>query len=416
MKAPSLILLVSAVGMLLLTGGEALAQDGWEWQFPMPTLTAVSFTDANNGTAVGLGGTILRTTTGGWNWTWVSQPSGTTRNLWGVSFTDANTGTAVGGEGTIGRTNWLWGVTFTDAGTGTAVGGEGTILRTTDGGATWVSQSSGTEYSLDGVCFTDASTGTAVGGGWNSDSGSSVGVILRTTDGGATWVRSWRGAGVHLFAVAFTDNDTGTVVGTEGTILRTTDGGITWVSQSSGTSVMLKGVSFTDANRGTVVGGMGYGGDWGGVILRTTDGGETWLNQWNDETPGFFDVCFTEAYKGTVVGSDGTILRTRTGGVTSVNEDSRADREAPKDFLVEQNYPNPFNPGTTIEFTLPHAGFVTLKVYNVAGQEVATLLEGNHAAGIIKTTWDASGLPSGAYFYRLTAGEYVQTKKAVLMK
>jgi photosystem II stability/assembly factor-like uncharacterized protein len=79
---------------------------------------------------------------------------------------------------------WLFGVTYTDANTGTAVGRSGTILRTTDGGTTWVSQTSGTSNNLFGVSFTDANTGTAVG--FN-------GTILRTTDGGATWASQTAG-------------------------------------------------------------------------------------------------------------------------------------------------------------------------------------------------------------------------------
>ena len=74
--------------------------------------------------------------------------------------------------------SWLYGVSFTDANNGTAVGVGGTILRTTDGGATWNLQSSGTSVVLSGVAFTDANTGAVVGDG---------GLILRTTDGGATW-------------------------------------------------------------------------------------------------------------------------------------------------------------------------------------------------------------------------------------
>ena len=81
-----------------------------------------------------------------------------------------------------------------------------------------------------------------------------------------------------------------------------------------------------------------------------------------------------------------------------------------------QHTPNSFNPSTTIEFAQPHAGYVTLIVYNVLGEEVANLITGDHAAGTFKATWDASGLPSGVYFYRLTSGEYVQTKKMVLMR
>ena len=93
-----------------------------------------------------------------------------------------------------------------------------------------------------------------------------------------------------------------------------------------------------------------------------------------------------------------------------------ASSEIPHEYALAQNYLNPFNPSTTIEFTLPQGGYVTLRVYNVLGEEVAALVAGEHAAGTFKATWDASGLPSGVYFYRLTAGEYVQTKKGVLMR
>jgi len=90
--------------------------------------------------------------------------------------------------------------------------------------------------------------------------------------------------------------------------------------------------------------------------------------------------------------------------------------DSPIDFFLSQNYPNPFNPGTTMKFTLPRAGFVTLKVYNVLGEEVATLAAGDHTAGTSEVTWDASGMPSGVYFYRLTAGEHISVGKMVLMK
>jgi len=100
------------------------------------------------------------------------------------------------------------------------------------------------------------------------------------------------------------------------------------------------------------------------------------------------------------------------GAVTSVAEEGRI----PEEYALHQNYPNPFNPSTTIEFALPHAGYVMLRVYNVLGEEVATLISGDHAAGMFKAMWDVSGMPSGVYFYRLTAGEYVQTRKMILMK
>ena len=88
----------------------------------------------------------------------------------------------------------------------------------------------------------------------------------------------------------------------------------------------------------------------------------------------------------------------------------------PAYYGLHQNFPNPFNPSTTIEYTLPHARYTTMRVYSVLGEEVATLIEGDHAAGTFKATWDASAMPSGFYFYRLTAGDFVATKKMLLLK
>jgi hypothetical protein len=103
------------------------------------------------------------------------------------------------------------------------VGGGGTILRTTDGGTTWMSQSSGTKNYLYGVFFTDSNRGTAVGVG---------GTILRTTDGGATWMSQSSGTTNNLYGVFFTDFNKGTAVGSGGTILSTFTGGTTWVPKT----------------------------------------------------------------------------------------------------------------------------------------------------------------------------------------
>lgn len=90
--------------------------------------------------------------------------------------------------------------------------------------------------------------------------------------------------------------------------------------------------------------------------------------------------------------------------------------EAPEGFELSQNYPNPFNPTTNIQFTLQQTGLVSLKVYNMLGQEVATLLNGRISAGVQTVQFDASDLASGVYLYRLQAGNRVQTNKMLLIK
>jgi len=98
--------------------------------------------------------------------------------------------------------------------------------------------------------------------------------------------------------------------------------------------------------------------------------------------------------------------------LTGVND----SRVLPASFSLEQNYPNPFNPSTMIRFSVPKEEFVTLKVYNMLGQEVKTLVNEVRWAGTHEVVFDAAGLPSGVYLYKLSAGRYLDTKKMVLMK
>jgi hypothetical protein len=103
------------------------------------------------------------------------------------------------------------------------------------------------------------------------------------------------------------------------------------------------------------------------------------------------------------------------GTLTSV-EQPATESNTPVEFSLSQNYPNPFNPSTTIRFSLPQREHVTLKVFDVLGREVATLVDGEMAAGNHAVTFAPHDLAGGLYFYQLTAGQFSQTRKAVLMK
>ncbi len=100
------------------------------------------------------------------------------------------------------------------------------------------------------------------------------------------------------------------------------------------------------------------------------------------------------------------------GSATSVPE----GKSLPDAFFLAQNYPNPFNPKTVIDFQLPVAGNASLKVYDLFGREVATLVDTKLPAGRHTATWNAAGAASGIYFYQLRAGNFVQCKKLVLLK
>ena len=88
----------------------------------------------------------------------------------------------------------------------------------------------------------------------------------------------------------------------------------------------------------------------------------------------------------------------------------------PTDFALEQNYPNPFNPVTTIKYGLPEDAYVKVAIYNVAGQRVATLVNGEQQAGYHQVSWDGKGMASGIYFYKLKSGEVTAIRKMVLLR
>jgi hypothetical protein len=99
-------------------------------------------------------------------------------------------------------------------------------------------------------------------------------------------------------------------------------------------------------------------------------------------------------------------------GFTAVSTPS----SKPLSFNLAQNYPNPFNPSTRIEFTLAKESSVDLKVFNILGQEVATLVHGNLTSGPHAVTFNAKNLASGMYIYRITAGDYTSVKRMMLLK
>ncbi|MBX7047123.1 MAG: T9SS type A sorting domain-containing protein [Ignavibacteria bacterium] len=90
--------------------------------------------------------------------------------------------------------------------------------------------------------------------------------------------------------------------------------------------------------------------------------------------------------------------------------------ELPKEFELKQNYPNPFNPITKILFSLPKSGNALLKVYDINGKEVETLVDDQLSAGIYETSFNASSYPSGVYFYKLISNDFVQTRKMIVTK
>jgi hypothetical protein len=96
--------------------------------------------------------------------------------------------------------------------------------------------------------------------------------------------------------------------------------------------------------------------------------------------------------------------------------DVKTEVSLPNNFSISQNFPNPFNPSTTIKYALPEAAYVNIKIFNVIGKEIATLVNEEKQAGNYQTEFNASNIPSGVYFYRIVAGNYSETKRMILLK
>ncbi len=280
-------------------------------------LNGCFFVDGNIGAVVGGITNIwptsvaLRTTNGGFNW--FSQTTSYSFGLADVHFLDANRGFLVGGDGlfstTDGGNSWsveilrpFEGITFTDSSNGIVVGLYGDIRRTTNGGASWFSQSSGTPWSLFEVTFANADVGIVLGKNWAPpfDTG-----IRRTTDGGLSWTERYRivppfGENIGLYGASFANDRIGLVVGYDGIILQTTDGGATWENQSGGTTSTLYDVEFIDTSTAIAIGVSG-------TMIRSLDQGVTWSPM---ASPTILDLraLFVQDTTIFLVGDNGTIV------------------------------------------------------------------------------------------------------------
>jgi hypothetical protein len=193
-----------------------------------------------------------------------------------------------------------------------------------------------------------------------------------------------------------------------GGVFRSTDNGNHWSPINTGlTNLFINALAINSA--GHIFAGTFFGGG----VFRSTDNGDTWRQ---------INTGLTNRSVGSlVINLDGHIFAGTAGdGVFRSVEPTTSVEEhparIPSSFALEQNYPNPFNPSTTIEYALPKSAHVELKVYDVLGNEVQTLVNGKQPAGRHRVQFDGKGLPGGVYFYRIQAGEFVQTKKLTLLK
>ena len=146
-----------------------------------------------------------------------------------------------------------------------------------------------------------------------------------------------------------------------------------------------------------------------GIAPGETVGATTWagINYIDSLFPGYFNLKVELISDYWVFWTDSVHLI-----VTGVEQEDLQ----PLTFKLEQNYPNPFNPSTTFRYSIPTQSKVVIKIYDILGNEIATLMDEEKSVGTYELTWNAASLPSGVYFYQLKAGEFISTKKMILLK
>lgn len=222
---------------------------------------------------------------------------------------------------------------------------------------------------------------------------------------------------VKLNSVYFWNQYYGLIVGNSGYIAKTTDGGITWIQKQNPDPINR------NLNDVYLVSYFGFTVGDNGLIMETTDAGETWiLDTGQLTTNDLFRVHISgggvEWGPGLAVGKNKTALIYPI--VVSVDDKPKTV----DDFQLYQNYPNPFNPSTTLSFFISEQSFVRLKVYDVLGNEIVTLVNEEKQSGKYEIEFSATDLPgrsgsalaSGIYFYQLQIGSFTQIRKMVYLR
>ncbi len=389
------------------------------------TLTNLSFVSNTTGWASGELGTIIKTTDGGINWN--IQDSTVPYFITGLHFIDENYGWAVtikevfpfntlilkttnGGEEWTAEdfqdsSAFMRTIFFFDSLHG-FIGGS-YIAETTDGGSTWtqaaIDSSLLSGYPVYKFKFYNEQFGYACGGAIDI-----AGVIWRTTDSG----KNWTAAGVsadQVFDLFIIDSlNAITLSGDpEGFFgiakIKTTDGGLNWGNEELPMFGLSFAIDFRTASEGWSASGFKF--------LFSSDTGETWVEKIIPDSAIVYDLQFADSLTGFAVGADGDILKYVPKPVSVNDIQNKLD-----DYALYQNYPNPFNPTTRIEYRIAAQEFVSLKVYDILGNEIATLVNEEKPVGISETTFNAASLSSGIYFYRLQAGAFSKTKKMIFLK
>jgi len=294
--------------------------------------------------------------------------------------------------------------------------GRGSYLQVSPGikknnGYGWFSVLNSDSLHFDKISFANQNTGVCIFG-WPSHG------FVRTTDGGANWFTFNSFFPKGPINIQLLPSGVGYVIGDSSLFERTTDFGVSWTYIPHNISKMFVKLLFIDDNTGWII-SRSFSWPYINRLYYTSNGGIDLLQVESLDSFNVRGMSFLDALTGFVCGDSGTVLKTTNGGLVFFNPLSS---DVPKSYLLTQNYPNPFNPVTKIKFDIPLDSRlrgndnVTLKIYDVLGREVAVLVNEKLQPGTYELRWDASKYSSGVYFYKLTANNFSDTKKMVLIK
>lgn len=401
-----------------LDGGET-----WSFQYTVnyETLHHIQFVDNNYGWVVGSSGIYLRSTNGGA--TWIQDYFYSGEWAWGMYFIDQNIGWCSDGtSGYIKKTNdggltWqsyytstqsrIFGIYFLNNLIGWAAGDYGTILKTVNGGITWTIQNSGLNNQLRDIKFINEYIGWAIGIG---------GVIVHTTDGGFEWYRQGDLVNNDLFGLSIKSEMLGWIAGSGGIILKTENGGgdplpvelISFTGECNGDEIVLHWTTASELNNsGFEIEMKSLNNEWRTIGFVKGSGTTTETRNYNftDQVENNSPAKYQYRLK-----------QIDFNGAFEYSNEIEVNVNIPSEYKLYQNYPNPFNPSTNIQFQMPERSQVSLKIYDILGNEVETLFNEVKDAGIYDYDFNSGSLASGIYFYALQTEKFSKSHKMVLLK
>jgi photosystem II stability/assembly factor-like uncharacterized protein len=405
---------------------------------------------------------LFKTTDGGTSWTTLNPGVGSSTSIWyDIEFFDADTGYASGSSGnyiktTDGGTTWtdlpdghgtsvVYSLWMFDSQTIISAGASGKIYKTTDGGQTFSNLSNlGTTSAMYSLFFFDESTGYVAGAG---------GRAYKTTNGGVNWTQLTFPLSNTFYDVQFTSPSTGWISGTSGALMYTMNEGATWNIADKFPSTQTTYEMSIFGNRLWTCGGngnilRGYSDPTIPVELtsftaRVTNGNIelSWQTVTEINNAGFdierrnknsywYSIGYIPGNGTTTEINNYSFVDTSPfngvnfyrlkqidfSGTYEFSDVIEVDVRMPSHYTLEQNYPNPFNPVTTIKYSVVNTTHVRLTIYNSIGEEVTTLVNKIQSPGRYNVEFDGLKLSSGVYLYQLRAGNFVNTKKMILMK